>query len=110
MAKDEWLYCGGDWTDLVNIVKAEKNCDERLREFHDILKEDEMTVEDVVNSWFVLEKSDIEECVKDWFYVDDLEEAAVLGGLTYWFFNIYTGEALNVKCSINISCSGIITD
>lgn len=110
MAKDEWLYCGGDWDGLVNIIKVEKNCDERLHKFHDILKEDGMTVEDVIDSWFVLEKSDIQECVKDWLYNDDFEDVATLGSLIYWFFNIYTGEALHVKCSVNISYSDIITD
>lgn len=110
MAKDEWLYCGGDWDDLVNIIKLEKNCDERLREFHDILKREGMTVKNVIDAWFVLEKSEIQGCVNEWLYDNDLENAAVLGSLTYWFFNIYTGEALHIKCSINISCSDIITD
>lgn len=109
MAKNEWLYCGGDWDDLINIIKLEKNCDERLREFHDILKRDGVTVKDVIDSWSVLEKLDIQDCVNEWLY-DDLEEAATLDSLIYWFFNIYTGEALHIKCSVNISCSDIIVD
>ena len=110
MAKNEWLYCGSDWSDLINIIKLEKNCDERLREFHDILKREGLTTENVIDEWYVIEKSDIKSCVNEWLYDNDLEDAAVLGGLTYWFFNIYTGEALYIKCSVTISCSDIIAD
>ena len=110
MAKNDWLYCGNDWYDIVNIVKLEKNCDERLREFHDILKREGLTIKDVIDEWYVLEKSEIEECVNEWLYYSDLEDAATLGDLTYWFFNIYTGEALHIKCSVSISCSNIIVD
>ena len=110
MAKNDWLYCDNDWYDIVNIVKLEKNCDERLREFHDILKREGLTIKDVIDEWYVLEKSEIEECVNEWLYYNDLEDAATLGDLTYWFFNIYTGEALHIKCSVSISCSNIIVD
>ena len=111
MAKSEWLYCDDDnWFDIIDIIKLEKNCNERLREFHDILKRGELTIEDVINEWCVLEKSEIKDCVNDWVYNNDLENVATLGSLTYWFFNIYTGEALHIKCSVSISCSNIIVD
>lgn len=110
MAKNEWLYCGNDWYDIINIIKLEKNCDERLREFHDILEREELTIDDVIDEWYVVEKSDIKDCVNEWVYGDDLEDLATLGNLTYWFFNIYTGEALHIKCSVSISCSDTIAD
>ena len=110
MAKNEWLYCTSDWSDIVNIIKLEKNCDERLREFHDILEREDLTIENVVDEWYVVEKSDIKDCVNEWVYGDDLEDLATLGNLTYWFFNIYTGEALRIKCSVSISFSDTIAN
>lgn len=110
MAKNKWLYCNGEWSDIIGIIKLEKDCNERLREFHDMLKREELTTKDVIDEWFVVKKSDIKEYVNEWLYDNDLEEAAALGGLTYWFFNIYTGEALHIKCSVSISCSDIIVD
>lgn len=111
MAKREWLCCDDtNWFDLINIIKLENNCNERLREFHDILKREEATIKDIIETWCVVDKSSIKDYVNDWLYSDDLEDAAALGSLTYWFFNIYTGEALHIKCSVNISCSDIITD
>ena len=110
MAKEEWLYCNDDWFDLVNIIKMEKNSNKRLHEFNEMLKRDEMTINDVIGEWYVVEKSDIEDCVNEWLYNYDLEDAVTLGGLTYWFFNIHTGEAVHIKCSVNIFCSNIIVD
>jgi hypothetical protein len=110
MAKKEWLYCNDDWFDLINIIKMEKNSNKRLCEFNEMLKRDEMTVENVIDEWSVIEKSDIENCVNEWFYDYNLANAVTLGGLTYWFFNIYTGETLHIKCSVNISFSDIIID
>ena len=58
----------------------------------------------------MIEKSDIKNCVNEWLYDNDLEDVVTLGGITYWFFNIYTGEALHIKCSVSIFCSDIIVD
>lgn len=110
MVKNEWLCCNGDWSDIINIIKLEKNCDERLREFRDILKREELTTKNIIDQWCVIEKSDIKICVNEWFYDNDLEDVAVPEGLTYWFFNINTGEALHIKYSVTISCSGIVVD
>lgn len=110
MAKCEWLYCNdNDWSDIINIIKLVHNREERLREFHDMLKRDEMTIDDVIDEWWVTEKSNIEECVRE-LVEDDLETMFVLGKCTYWFFNIYTGEAMHIKCFANISYSSPIID
>ena len=110
MAKREWLYCGNDWCDIINIIKLEKNCNERLREFHDILKRDELTIEDVVDEWCVVEKADIKDCVDEWFFNDDIEfnNLSILNNnssqkYTYWFFNINTGESKRINITLNIS-------
>ena len=49
MAKNEWLYCGNDWSDIINIIKLEKNRDERLREFHAILKREGLAIKNVID-------------------------------------------------------------
>lgn len=110
MAKHEWLYCSDDWSDLVNIIKLEKNCNERLREFHDMIKRDGITTKDIIDEWYVIEKSDIKNCANELFYDYDLEEAINLGKLIYWFFNIYTGEALHINYCVTVSSSDIIID
>jgi hypothetical protein len=103
MAKKEWLYCNYDWNDMIDVIKAEKNCDKRLHKFHNILAEEDITVQYVVDSWDVIDKSDIKDRVDEWFYNYDLEDAANGKNFVYWFFNIYTGEALHIECSINVS-------
>lgn len=116
MAKREWLYCGNDWYDIIDIIKLEKNHDERLREFHDILKRDYLTIKDVIDSWCVIEKADIKNCVDEWFFNDDVEfdDLSILNNnssqkCTYWFFNINTGESKHVNITLNVSV-GIIED
>lgn len=111
MAKGEWMYCGSEWADLINVIKLEKNPAERVREFHDMIKRDELTVEDVHSAWGMLDREEIENCAEGWFYDYDLEDAAALGrnGITYWFFNTSTGEAMRIHYSVLITCSGIVT-
>lgn len=111
MANDKWLYCNDDWFDLINVIKLVKNCDDRLSEFHDMLKRDDMTIKDVIDEWYVIAgKSNIMSYVNEWFYNYDLQEGIDLGHVIYWFFNIYTGEAVHVKYSVSVSCSDIITN
>lgn len=109
MAKSEWMYCGSEWDDLVDIIKLEKNPAERLREFHDIIKREGLTLEDVYFTWLMLNKEEMEGCAEEWFYDDDLKSAAALGynDVIYWFFNIFTGEAMRIRYSVQITCSGI---
>lgn len=110
MARDKWLYCSDDdWFDLINIIKLEKNPEERLREFYRILGREDLTIAEVISEWTVIEKSNIMRYVNDWFYDDDIQEGVDLGYITYWFFNICTGEAVHIKYLVNISCSGIVT-
>lgn len=109
MASDKWLYCSDDWFDLINIIKLEKNPEERLREFYRILGREDLTIAEVISEWTVIEKSNIMRYVNEWFYNDDTEEGVDLGYVTYWFFNICTGEAVHIKYLVNISCSGIVT-
>ena len=111
MAKCEWLYCNSDWNDLINVIKLEKNRDNRLSEFHDMLKRDDITIKDVINEWYVITgKSNIMGYTNEWFYNYDIQEGIDLGHVVYWFFNIYTGEAVHIKYSVSVSCSDIITD
>lgn len=111
MANREWLYCDDiNWSDMINIIKLEKNPTERLREFHDLIKRDEMSVEDVIDEWGTIDKSEIKDYLHNCLYGGDLEDAAVLGSLIYWFFNIYTGEAFHIKCSVKVSYSDVIID
>lgn len=105
MAKHEWLYCGNDWNDITNIIKLEKNPKNRLQEFNDILQREKLTINDIFEVWCVLQKDEIQECVADWFYDEDIINT---NEKIYWFFNIYTGEALHIKYVI--SYSGIVTD
>ena len=108
MAKREWLYCDSDWNDLINIVKLEKNHHKRLQEFQQILDKEDLTIKNVLDSWMVLYKEDIKECVEEWFFYDsnDIQSNTFI----YWFFNIYTGETQHIKYTVNITVSGIITD
>lgn len=104
MAKQKWLYCGYDWQDIVNIIKLTKNPNERLQEFNDLLRRENVTINDILEVWCVLEKNDIKPSTEKWF----LDDSEVDNIVIYWFFNIYTGEALHIKYSIN--CTGIIKD
>lgn len=111
MTKYKWLPCDEDWSDVINIIKLEKNCNERLREFHNLLERDGLTLDSVIDNWCVIEKSYIEEFAETSLeeeYVETLADNET--SFTYWFFNIYTGEALHVKYSVKVSCSGIIED
>ena len=92
MAKQEWLYCGYDWKDVSDIIKLTKNPNKRLQEFNDILRKDEMTVNDILKRWHVLDKKEIESYTEEWFF----SESEMNSSITYWFFNIYTGEALHI--------------
>lgn len=109
MANDKWLYCSDDWFDLINIIKLEKNPEERLREFYRILGREDLTIADVIAEWAVVEKDEIELCVEDWFYDDD-DLAYILGnnGITYWFFNICTGEAIHINYHTEVTHSNMI--
>lgn len=107
MAKEKWLYCGHDWDDIVNIIKLTRNPKERLQKFNNIIKREKLTINDILETWCILEKRDIEDCADEWFYNDDIGEVENKECI-YWFFNIFTGEALHIKYSIK--CSGIIKD
>lgn len=119
MAKREWLYCGDDWTDIVNIIKLEKNLTKRVREFHDIIEREGLTVGDATvgdayPTWRLFKREEIEGCTEEWFYDNDyyaLMDDTTLGNnkVTYWFFNIRTGEAMRIGYSMQITCSGIVT-
>lgn len=108
MAKENWLYCNADWSDLINIIKITDNSAKRLQEFNNILKRDNLNIDDVVDTWVVFAEEDILPATKEWIVEDEnicLEEPTI-----YWFFNIYTGKAIHVKCQIEIHCSGLIID
>ena len=105
MAKREWLYCGEDWDDVVNIIKLTKNPKERLQEFNNILKREDMTIDDIFEDWPIEEKENIENSAETLLYEEEFD---INDSIIYWFFNIYTGEALHIKYSLN--CSGIIKD
>lgn len=103
--KCAWLSCGGDWSDIVSVIKSTKNPKERLQKFHDILDKENVSFDDISEVWCVLDERDIEACTDDWLYDDGMEENKEQ---IYWFFNIYTGEALHIKYVMY--CSGIIND
>ena len=104
MAKQEWLYCGYDWKDITNIIKQTKNPKKRLQKFNNVLRKENMTINDILEIWGVFDKKDIKPCTEEWFSND----SEMNSNITYWFFNIHTGEALHIKYSIK--CSGILKD
>ena len=109
MAKREWLCCNDEWLDLINIIKLTSNPAERLQEFQQILKHDHITIKDVINEWAVITKEEISDEAKNQFLIDDMIDY-INDEIIYWFFNIYTGEAVHIKYSVKIICSGIIVD
>lgn len=111
MAKREWLFCNDEWFDLINIIKTISNPAERLQKFQRILEHDHMDIIDVTSvwAWRVITKEEISDEAKNQFFIDDatdyLDDETI-----YWFFNIYTGEAMHIKYSVKVICSGIIVD
>lgn len=109
MAEKNWLYCGIDWSDLINVIKATDNPAERLQEFNDILERDGLSIDDVVDTWVVFAEEDILPATEEWI-VEDNENMCSEEPFIYWFFNLYTGEAVHVKYQIEIHCSGLVVD
>ena len=109
MAKREWLCCNDEWFDLIDIIKTVSNPTKRVQEFQRILKHDHITIEDVVSGWRVIAKEEISDEAKDQFLIDDMTDY-INDEIIYWFFNIYTGEAVHIKYSVKIICSGVIVD
>lgn len=94
-----WLFCNKDWDELIDIIKSEKNAEKRLQIFHKIIEKDDISKEDIEDIWSVICKKDIKEYTNDWIKDDFVETEKT--HFNYWFFNIYTGEALHVNYVIN---------
>lgn len=111
MTKYEWLYCNSDWNDLINIIKLKKNPSKRLEEFKFLLTidGDNLTINDVLDTWTVLTENDIENAANEWFH-EDVFNYRETNDIIYWFFNIYTGEARHIKYTVKVDCSGVIVD
>ena len=102
-----WLFCNNDWNELIDIIKSEKSAKKRLQIFHKIIEKEDLTEEDIADIWLVGCKKDIKEYTNDWIKNDFVETGKT--HFNYWFFNIYTGEALHVNYVINWDVK-IITD
>ena len=109
MAENDWLYCGIDWSDLINIIKATDNPAERLQEFNDILERDGLDIDDVMDTWSIFDKEDILPATEE-LIVEDNENMCSEEPIIYQFFNLYTGEAVHVKYQVEIHCSGLVVD
>jgi len=103
-----WLFCNSDWDELIDVIKSEKNAKKRLQIFHKIIKKENLDKEDIIDIWLVANnKKDIKEYTDDMVRDDFIENEKT--HFNYWFFNIYTGEALHVNYIINWDVK-IITD
>lgn len=112
MAKREWLYVDGEWNDLIGFCEKEKNHAKRLQFFNEYLNidGDHLTIKDVYKNWSVIWEEAIpdfaEELFSDDYNVLDYSDITI----SYWFFNIYTGEMRHVDYTIKLTCSGVVGD
>lgn len=110
--KCEWLYVEGDWDQLIEVCQKEKNHAKRLQFFNEYLNidGDHLTIKDVCESWMVIWEEEISEVAEELFY-NDYSVFNYSGiAVSYWFFNIYTGEMRHVDYAMKLTCSGVVGD
>ena len=110
--KRAWLYVDGDRNLLIGFCQKEKNHAKRLQFFNEYLNidGDHLTIKDVYENWTVIWEKEISEVAEEIFSNDynvlDYYNITV----SYWFFNIYTGEMRHVDYTVKLTCSGVISD
>lgn len=116
----EWLWCGGDWKEVIDIIKENKSFTARQKAFSEMLAAQDMSLIDIVNIWrgSVLSENEILYYVDEWtfeegFPFDDVNlmtNDVYHNSLDYWFYNIYTGQSKHVKVFVNVVRTPIIND
>lgn len=112
MAKREWLYVDGEWSDLIGFCEKEKNHAKRLQFFNEYLNidGDHLTIKDVYENWTVLWEEAIPDVAEGLFFDDyDVVDCPNIT-ISYWFFNIYTGEMRHVDYTVKLTRSGVTGD
>ena len=98
--RDEWICCNKNYEDLIPIIKQTKNCDKRLHTFQNMIKEEKL----IFSVWDLINKLSISDYAEKQFYCyeDDIDRNA---DFTYYFFNVFTGEAAHFTYKVRITCS-----
>lgn len=116
----EWLWCGGDWEELIDIIKENKSFSARQKAFKEMLTAENISLIDIIENWrgSVLSENEILYYVDEWtfeegFPFDDVNlmtNDVYHNSLGYWFYNIYTGQSKHVKVFVNVVRTPIIND
>ena len=116
----EWLWCGGDWKEVIDIIKENKLFSARQKAFKEMLTAEDINLIDIIGNWrgCVLSENEILYYVDEWtfeegFPFDDVNlitSHVYNNSLDYWFYNIYTGQSKHVTVSLNVVRTPVIND
>ena len=104
--REEWIYISDYWEDVLSIIKQTKNCDKRLHMFQNMMKEEDLTIADIEEWYCLVDKSSINSFTRELLN----EDINTYEDCTYYFFNVFTGEAVHITYKVRITCSGIVND
>ena len=108
----EWIHIDDDyWEDVLSsIIRQTKDCNKRLHMFQNMMKEEGLTTTDIDDVWGLMDTHTISVYADEQFYDYNDDEIDNNEDYTYYFFNIFTGEAVHITYKVRITCSGIVND